>query len=226
MNKTILIVDDEEDIVGFMKDFLKDQGYDVITAYNSNQALEALVHKLDLVILDVMMPGMNGFELCEMMRKSISCPIIFLSAKASEADRIKGLVVGGDDYLVKPFSMKELHVRIIAHLRREHRQHGLKRKHLNFGHLMIDVDGHEIYYQNQEIFFTTKEFDIIEFLTLHPGQVFSREQIYEKLWGYEAEGDSATVTEHVKNIRAKLVKYEPNQSYISTVWGVGYKWGK
>ena len=91
---------------------------------------------------------------------------------------------------------------------------------------MIDVDGHEIYYQNQEILFTTKEFDIIEFLTLHPGQVFSREQIYEKLWGYEAEGDSATVTEHVKNIRAKLVKYEPNPTYISTVWGVGYKWEK
>lgn len=124
----------------------------------------------------------------------------FLSARASEADRIKGLFVGGDDYLVKPFSMKELHARVIAHLRREHRQHGLTRKHLYFGHLIIDIDGREIYYQNQEISFTTKEFDIIEFLALHPGQVFSREQIYEKLWGYEAEGDSSTITEHVKRL--------------------------
>ena len=226
MNKKILLVDDEEDIVGFMKDSLEDQGYHVLTAYNSNQALESLIHEPNLIILDVMMPGMDGFELCEMMRKSITCPIIFLSARASEADRIKGLFVGGDDYLVKPFSMKELHARVVAHLRREHRQNCLIRKHLYFDHLMVDLDGYEIYYQNQKISFTTKEFEIIEFLSLHPGQVFSREQIYEKLWGYEAEGDASTVTEHIKKIRAKLAKYEPNPSYISTVWGVGYKWEK
>ena len=199
-------MDDEEDIVGFMKDSLGDQGYDVLTAYNSHQALESLIHEPNLIILDVMMPGMDGFELCEMMRKSITCPIIFLSARASEADRIKGLFVGGDDYLVKPFSMKELHARVVAHLRREHRQSCLTRKHLYFDHLMVDLDGYEIYYQNQKISFTTKEFEIIEFLSLHPGQVFSREQIYEKLWGYEAEGDASTVTEHIKKIRAKLSK--------------------
>ena len=107
-----------------MKDSLQDQGYKVITAYNGEEALESLIHEPNIIILDVMMPGMNGFELCEMIRKSISCPIIFLSARDSEEDRIKGLLVGGDDYLVKPFSMKELHARVVAHLRREHRQSG------------------------------------------------------------------------------------------------------
>lgn len=226
MDIKVLLVDDEEDIIAFMKDSLQDQGYKVITANSGEEAIESLVHEPSIIILDVMMPGMNGFELCEMIRKSISCPIIFLSARDSEEDRIKGLLVGGDDYLVKPFSMKELHARVVAHIRREQRQSGQDKKHLYFGHLMIDLDGYEVYYQNEKIAFTTKEFQIIELLSLHPGQVFSREQIYERLWGYDAEGDSSTVTEHIKKIRAKLTYDEMIPSYISTVWGVGYKWGK
>lgn len=226
MDTKVLIVDDERDIIAFIKDSLQDQGYEVITAYSGKEALASLVHKPNIIILDVMMPGMNGFDLCEMIRKTISCPIIFLSARDQEEDRIKGLLVGGDDYLVKPFSMKELHARLVAHIRREQRQSGQYMKHLYFGELMIDLDGHEVWIQNERITFTMTEFQIIELLSLHPGQVFSREQIYEKLWGYEAEGDSSTVTEHIKKIRAKLTNGDTASTYISTVWGVGYKWGK
>lgn len=222
----VLIVDDEHDIIAFMKDSLQDQGYEVVTASNGKEALKALVNPPNIIILDVMMPGMNGFELCEVIRKTISCPIIFLSAKDREEDRIKGLLVGGDDYLVKPFSMKELHARLTAHMRRERRLGHQHKKHLYFGDLIIDLEGHEISLHNQSITFTMKEFQIIELLALHPGQVFSREQIYEKLWGYDAEGDSSTITEHIKKIRAKLTSGNASSEYISTVWGVGYKWVK
>ncbi len=153
----VLIVDDEKGIVGFMKDSLTDQGYDVLTAYNSEEALQKLAQKPDLIILDVMMPGMNGFELCEQIRHLVTCPIIFLSARSSEEDRIKGLLIGGDDYLVKPFSMKELHVRIMAHLRQEQRKMSRPIKYLHFGHLLIDLEGYAVFYQNERIAFTSRE---------------------------------------------------------------------
>ena len=226
METKILIVDDEKEIIAFMKDYLEDVGYKVLTAYSGESAITALANEPSMIILDVMMPGMNGFELCEMIRKNISCPIIFLSARDREEDRIKGLLVGGDDYLVKPFSLKELHARIIAHLRRQQRNDTLVKKHIYFGQLMIDLDGHEVYIQDKRIPFTAREFQIIELLSLHPGQVFSREQIYEKLWGFDAFGESSTVTEHIKKIRGKLNVKDVAETYISTVWGVGYKWNR
>jgi DNA-binding response OmpR family regulator len=226
MDTKILIVDDEPEIVAFTKDYLQDQGYQVITAYNGQEALRSLQRQPNMIILDIMMPGMDGFELCELVRKRVTCPIIFLSAKHSEEDRIRGLMVGGDDYLTKPFSLKELHARIIAHLRREHRVAEETKKCLYFGNLMIDLEGYEVYYLNERLSFTSKEFEMIQFLALHPGQVFSRESMYERIWGYDAEGDSSTITEHIKKIRSKLAKHDPDQSYISTVWGVGYKWEK
>ncbi|MEC1373838.1 response regulator transcription factor [Heyndrickxia oleronia] len=226
MDTKILIVDDEPEIVAFTKDYLQEQGYQVITAYNGQEALRSLQRQPNMIILDIMMPGMDGFELCELVRKRVTCPIIFLSAKHSEEDRIRGLMVGGDDYLTKPFSLKELHARIIAHLRREHRLAEETKKCLYFGNLMIDLEGYEVYYLNERLSFTSKEFEMIQFLALHPGQVFSRESMYERIWGYDAEGDSSTITEHIKKIRSKLAKHDPDQSYISTVWGVGYKWEK
>lgn len=226
MDTKILIVDDEPEIVAFTKDYLQDQGYQVITAYNGQEALRSLQRQPNMIILDIMMPGMDGFELCELVRKRVTCPIIFLSAKHSEEDRIRGLMVGGDDYLTKPFSLKELHARIIAHLRREHRLAEETKKCLYFGNLMIDLEGYEVYYLNERLSFTSKEFEMIQFLALHPGQVFSRESMYERIWGYDAEGDSSTITEHIKKIRSKLAKHDPDQSYILTVWGVGYKWEK
>ena len=176
MDTKILIVDDEPEIVAFTKDYLQDQGYQVITAYNGQEALRSLQRQPNMIILDIMMPGMDGFELCELVRKRVTCPIIFLSAKHSEEDRIRGLMVGGDDYLTKPFSLKELHARIIAHLRREHRLAEETKKCLYFGNLMIDLEGYEVYYLNERLSFTSKEFEMIQFLALHPGQVFSREK--------------------------------------------------
>ncbi|MGG0334261.1 response regulator transcription factor [Priestia aryabhattai] len=225
MNQTILLVDDEKDIISFMKDALQDEGYEVMFAYEGQEALKKLKINPDLIVLDVMMPGMDGFALCEMIRKSISSPIIFLSAKQTEQDRVRGLLVGGDDYLVKPFSMKELKARIYAHLRREQRISSNSYNRLHFGELTIDLNGYQILHNNEVIPFTSREFEIIHFLALHPGRVFTREQLYEKVWGYDAEGDSSTITEHVKKIRAKLLKYDET-SYISTVWGIGYKWVK
>lgn len=224
MNEKVLIVDDEKDIVSFMKDSLADEGYLVYCAYSSEEALQKLSCRPDLIILDVMMPGMDGFELCDHIRKSVSAPIIFVSAKNTEQDRIKGLMVGGDDYVEKPFSMKELKTRIYAHLRREQRMHRKTHQRLFQKNLIIDLEAYEIYCHDVQITLTHREFDIVKYFVLHPNQVLSREQIYEQVWGIDAMGDSTTVTEHIKKIRSKLQQHDPNTTYISTVWGVGYKW--
>ncbi|MBA4550097.1 response regulator transcription factor [Thermoactinomyces intermedius] len=224
LKNKILIIDDEREIVSFMRDALLDEGYDVLTAYNAEQALKQINVAPDLIILDVMMPEVDGFELCPKLRERINCPIIFLSARQSETDRIKGLAVGGDDYLIKPFSIRELKARVHAHLRREKRQSHKQETILRFGKLEIDLSGHQVNVEDKEISLTRREFEILEFLALHPGQVFSREQIYEKVWGYDATGDDTTITEHIKKIRSKIYAADPDTEYISTVWGIGYKW--
>lgn len=225
MKETILLVDDEEEIISFMKDSLEDEGYDVLIAYDGCAAVEQAKKQPDAIVLDIMLPHMDGYEVCQLIRDQVACPILFLSARQSETDRVRGLAIGGDDYLVKPFSMRELKARIAAHLRREKRREvrqaaGL----LRFGSLTIDVKGHDVCLYGEQVLLTNREFAIVELLALHPGQVFSREQIYEKVWGYDAMGDDATVTEHIKKIRAKIASLDPVTSYIATVWGVGYKW--
>ncbi|MCX7711955.1 MAG: response regulator transcription factor [Clostridia bacterium] len=225
MAEKILIVDDEEGMVSFIKDSLMTEGYEILIATDGEQAIQRAMQHPDLIILDIMMPGKNGYEVCQAIRDVVSCPILFLSALQSETDRIKGLALGGDDYVIKPFSMRELKMRIQAHLRREKRAVSLDKKtYLKFGRLSIDLKGHAVYFNGKEIIFTKREFDIIELLALHPGMVFSKDQIYEKVWGYDAMGDSAGVAEHIKKIRAKLNEMDPEVEYISTVWGVGYKW--
>jgi DNA-binding response OmpR family regulator len=225
MYERILIADDEEDMVSFIKDTLTSDGYEVFVAYNGEQAVTYAAMQPDLILLDIMMPGLNGYEVCRKIRDTVGCPIIFLSALQGEVDKIKGLALGGDDYLTKPFSMKELRMRIQAHLRREKRAISLSnRAFLRHGNIAIDLKGHEVYVNNKQINFTKREFDIIEFLALNPGMVFSKDYIYEKVWGYDANGDSAGVAEHIKKIRAKLNESDPELEYISTVWGVGYKW--
>jgi two-component system, OmpR family, lantibiotic biosynthesis response regulator NisR/SpaR len=227
MSEKILIVDDEEEILSLLKDSLEDEGYEIITATNGNDAIRKIKLQPDLIILDIMLPGINGFDICHAIRDIISCPILFLSSKQSEMDRIKGLSIGGDDYIVKPFSLKELKARIAAHIRRDHRAKApLSRHNLRYGNIFIDLSAREIYYKEQIISFTKKEFDIIELLALNIGQVFTKEQIYEKIWGYDAEGNSTSVVEHIKNIRSKLELYENTSEYICTIWGVGYKWQK
>lgn len=224
MQEKILIVDDEDDIVSFIKDYFEDQGYNVITASNGMEAIEYCDKDIDIILLDIMMPNIDGFQVCQKIRDKVSCPIIFLSARQSEVDKIKGLSVGGDDYIVKPFSIKELKARVQAHLRREKRVHLNNRSEISFGELTLDFNSRKVHYEEDEIILTAKEFDIVELLALHPEQVFSKEQIYEKVWGYDAEGDANTVAEHIKKIRAKFIKISVSLNHIATVWGVGYRW--
>jgi DNA-binding response OmpR family regulator len=227
LKEKILIVDDEEDIISFLKDSLEEDEYEVFTAYSGAEAIEKIKFYPDLILLDIMMPDKNGYEVCNAIRDIVSCPIIFLTAKGEEQDIVKGLATGGDDYIQKPFSLKQLKARINAHLRREKRNvNSPEKANLYFKNISINLRNREVYCKGELVTLTKKEFDIIEFLSVNCGQVFSKEQIYEKIWGYDAEGDSASVAEHVKKIRQKLQKLDNEEEYIFTVWGVGYKWEK
>ncbi len=223
MKYKILIIDDEEMILSMMEKCLGEE-FSVYTAENAKKALELLNVIPDIILLDINMPEMDGLELCQLIRGHISCPIIFLTARVTERDVIKGLSVGGDDYITKPFRMDELLARILAHLRREERKGTAE--NLRFDEeLMIDYNSRTVFYGKEQLDFSNKEFEIIRFLSQNAGMVFDRETIYEKLWGYNGEGDSIVVKEHIRKIRNKLSVYT-DKNYIETVWGVGYKWAK
>lgn len=223
MKYKILIIDDEEMILSMMEKCLGEE-FSVYTAENAKKALELLNVIPDIILLDINMPEMDGLELCQLIRGHISCPIIFLTARVTERDVIKGLSVGGDDYITKPFRMDELLARISAHLRREERKGTAE--NLRFDEeLIIDYNSRTVFYGKEQLDFSNKEFEIIRFLSQNAGMVFDRETIYEKLWGYDGEGDSIVVKEHIRKIRNKLLAYS-DKNYIETVWGVGYKWAK
>lgn len=223
MKYKILIIDDEEMILSMMKKCLQEK-FSVYTADSARKALELLTVAFDIILLDINMPEMDGLELCRLIRKHISCPVIFLTARVAEEDVIKGLSVGADDYITKPFSMDELQARISAHLRREERK-GIAANIRFDEELMIDYNGRTVFLGKERLDFSNKEFEIISFLSQNAGMVFDRETIYEKLWGYDSEGDSIVVKEHIRKIRNKLSVYT-DKNYIETVWGVGYKWAK
>ena len=218
----ILAVDDELDILQLLKDYFELQGYLVLLARSGKEAVEKASLGPDLILLDVNMPEMDGIEVCKRLRSHINCPILFLTAKITEQDRINGLMIGGDDYILKPFSIDELGARVAAHLRREARN-GKREAPRFIGDLTISFSERCVSYKEEEIPLTKTEFDILEYLCMNRGQVFSKERIYEKLWGYDSEGDSNIVTEHIRRIRMKLAKYT-DKNLIETVWGVGYKW--
>lgn len=218
----VLLVDDDTKLLKFLKSLLEMENYIIYTAENGEEALRKVNVQPDLILLDINMPQMNGLELCIKIRNHVSCPIIFLTACIEDQDKINGLRSGGDDYIVKPFNIDELLARMDAHLRREKRH--IRKKKLFFSDdLCVDYSGRKIIYKQTEIEITKAEFDIIEVLSSYPGQVFDKELLYEKAWGYEKEGDSHLVTEIVSRIRKKLKKYT-NKNYIETVWGAGYKW--
>jgi len=220
----ILIVDDEKMMTDLLSDHLRDCGYDTFVANNSSEAA-ALLQKLpDLIILDINMPGTNGLELCKNIRNHTSCPILFVTARITEQDKINGFQYGGDDYITKPFSLNELTARVAAHLRRNERSKN-KPNILTSNELLVNLSERTVFYNGTEIPFSKREFELIEFLITNANQVFDRERIYERVWGYEAEGNSDVVKEHVRKIRSKLHKITGN-NYIETVWGVGYKWNR
>ncbi len=221
MRQKLLIVDDEQGIVDMMKSYFERQ-YDVLTAYNGREAMVRAAQKPDLILLDINMPGMDGLTVCQNIREYVSCPILFLTARVESSDKIIGFQAGADDYIVKPFVLDELGARVAAHLRREDRKQQQSSLRF-FGDMVIDYTKREITIHQKPVTLSRKEFDIVELLSLNAGQVFDRERIYERVWGIDGDGNSDTVMEHVRKIRAKLAGHTIH-SYIDTVWGCGYKW--
>lgn len=175
-------------------------------------------------MLDIRLPGLNGLKVCSRIRDHIDCPILFLTAKIEDMDKVRGFSAGGDDYIVKPFSLAELEARVSAHLRRQAR-HSMETCVKFTGDLTIDFAQRSLFYGKEKIVLSKKEFDIVELLSQNPEQVFDKERIYELVWGYDSEGDSMVVAEHIRRVRTKIAVFT-DRSYIETVWGCGYKWIK
>ena len=224
MTYRLLIADDDEELVKMLKSYLEIKGFEILTAGDGLEVLEKLSKNPDLILLDINLPRMDGIEVCRKIRNETACPILFLTARVEEQDRVNGLLSGGDDYITKPFSLKELEARITAHLKREERQKFRTSSRYENG-LWIDYAGKEVRFEGKEIPLTRLEYEIVEFLSAHPGQVFDRERIYERVCGYDAEGDSRVVTELVRRIRKKF-SVCLKEEVIETVWGSGYRWKK
>lgn len=215
----ILVIDDDQEICKIIERALSKEGYE-ITVRNDVVGLE--IHQLrlyHLILLDVMMPEINGFSFCKEVRKKVDCPILFITAKTMEADMIEGLSIGGDDYIKKPFSLAELRARVHAHIRRERREY---HQRILWEDFCFDLSERQLYINEEKVVLTKSEYEICEFLVRNKGQVFSVERILENVLGMDCESDSSAVREHIKNIRAKLGKR--NRNPIETVWGIGYKW--
>lgn len=223
----ILVIDDEKDLVRVITDRLEACGHEVFKAYDGETGIQLAKCEPDLIILDIMMPGYDGYEVCDILRDAVSAPILFLSAKDGEMDKVRALRFGGDDYIVKPFSMKELLARIEAHLNREKRgQDKVDNTRLFFGPLAMDINRRIVTIYGKEVDFTRKEWDVCELLMRHAQQALSKDQIFMEVWGYDSDSQLSTVVEHIKNIRAKLAHADPSREYIQTVWGIGYRWKK
>lgn len=221
LKETILIVDDERGIVDMMNTYFSPQ-YEVLTAYSGEEAIQKAEKQPDLILLDINMPGIDGLTVCQIIREHIACPILFLTARIESTDKITGFQAGADDYIVKPVDLDELAARIAAHLRREQRRHNQSIVRF-FGELAVDYSARTVTIHNEPVILSKREFDILELLSLNTGQVFDRERIYEAVWGIDGDGNSDTVMEHIRKIRAKLAAHTLH-SYIETVWGCGYKW--
>lgn len=226
MNENILIVDDDDEIRKVVSIYLKNEGYEVIEAEDGYTALDFVKkNSVDLVLLDIMMPQINGIELCNEIRKNYIMPIIFISAKDGEIDKILGLYSGAEDYITKPFSPVELIARVKSQLRRYKRynQTASDKKIMEIGNLKLDAARRQVFIGKQEVYLTTKEFDILELLIRNKGIVMSIPKIYETVWGEEFFKSDNTVMVHITNIRQKIEEDPKNPIYIKTVWGVGYK---
>lgn len=223
----ILIVEDEEAIADLERDYLELSGFKVEVANDGQSGLlKALKENYDLFILDLMLPGVDGFDICRQIREEKNTPIIMVSAKKDDIDKIRGLGLGADDYMTKPFSPSELVARVKAHLARYDRLTGSaveKNKVLEIRGLKIDTTARRVWINGEEKPFTTKEFDLLTFLASHPNHVYTKEELFREIWDMESIGDIATVTVHIKKIREKVEMDTSNPQYIETIWGVGYR---
>ena len=223
----VLIIEDEVAIADLEKDYLELSGFDVEIENNGNQGLvRALGEDFDMFILDLMLPGVDGFEICKKIRENKNTPILMVSAKKDDIDKIRGLGLGADDYMTKPFSPSELVARVKAHLARYDRLTGSavsKNNVIEIRGLKIDTTARRVWINGEEKAFTTKEFDLLTFLAGHPNHVYTKEELFREIWDMESIGDIATVTVHIKKIREKVEMDTSNPQYIETIWGVGYR---
>ena len=223
----ILIIEDETAIAELEKDYLELSDFEVVLESDgSGGAARALDEDFDLIILDLMLPGMNGFDICKLIRETKNTPIFMVSAKSEDIDKIRGLGLGADDYMTKPFSPGELVARVKAHIERYQRltASGIPTNDvIEIRGLKIDKTARRVYVNGEEKAFTTKEFDLLTFLAENPNHVFTKEEIFREIWEMESVGDIATVTVHIKKIREKIEDSSSKPQYIETIWGVGYR---
>ena len=223
--KRILVVDDDTDIYLLVADALEDEGFEVTVKNDSLQALEYIQENksnISLILLDIMMPNLSGLDLCKKIRDEIMCPIILVSAKSKTMDKVIGLEMGADDYIAKPFVVEELVARVKAHLRRESRTDASDNKIIRIGEIELRTESFEVFKNGEPVPFSTREFQLLQYLMENAGKVLTREQIFSSVWDTEY-GDIGTVAVNIKSIRDKIDK---NNEYIKTVWGVGYKFVK
>ncbi|MFP3390821.1 response regulator transcription factor [Brevibacillus sp. SIMBA_040] len=228
MATRILIIEDETTIAQLERDYFELNGFLVDLCHTGDEGLQLALHgDYSLIIVDLQLPGMNGFDLCSQIRKTKEVPILIVSAKKEEIDKIRAFNLGADDYITKPFSPSELVARAKAHLTRYERLLGKKepvqKSEISIRGLVIDKVAHRVYVRNQEVIFTTREFSLLEFLASHPNRVFSKNELFERIWGMDSSGDIATVTVHVRKLREKIEIDPSNPQYIETVWGAGYR---
>lgn len=227
MSSRILIIEDETSIAELEKDYLELSGFEVELEEQGDVGLErALNEDFDLLILDLMLPGMDGFEICRRFRQSMNTPIIMISAKKDDIDKIRGLGLGADDYMTKPFSPSEMVARVKAHLARYERLIGSgspENEIIEIRGLKIDKTARRVWVNGEEKNFTTKEFDLLTFLAQNPNHVYTKEELFREIWDMDSIGDIATVTVHIKKIREKIEFNTAKPQYIETIWGVGYR---
>ena len=229
--QTRLIIEDEEAIAELERDYLEQAGYLVEIANDGDSGAErALTGDFSLIILDLMLPGIDGFEVCRMVREKKDIPILMVSAKKEDYDKVRGLGFGADDYITKPFSPSELTARVKAHLARYERLTGSamqemsrKNRTVEIRGLCIDKDARRVYVNGEEKIMTNKEFDLLTYLAERPNRVFTKDDLFRAIWAMEAVGDTATVTVHIKKIREKIEVNSSDPQYIETIWGVGYR---
>ena len=223
----ILIIEDEEAIADLEKDYLELSDFEVEIEHTGDEGLQkALKEDFDLIVLDLMLPGMDGFEVCKKIREEKNIPILMVSAKKDDIDKIRGLGLGADDYMTKPFSPSELVARVKAHMARYDRLVGSTQKTndiVEIRGIRIDKTARRVYVDGEEKTFTTKEFDLLTFLAENPNHVFTKEELFREIWDMDSIGDIATVTVHIKKIREKIEFDTAKPQYIETIWGVGYR---